>query len=103
MAKYAYIYTGGRMAETPEARQQAVQAWGAWFGELGEALIEGGNPFAASATVRADGSVTGSGASGIGGYSLVSADSLEAATTLAKGCPVLGDGGTVEVYEAVEM
>ena len=38
-------------------------------------------------------------ASGLTGYSVLKADSLAAATTLAKGCPVLAHGGAVEVYE----
>jgi hypothetical protein len=37
------------------------------------------------------------------GYSVVSADTLDAAVELAKGCPVLEIGGTVDVYEAVAM
>jgi hypothetical protein len=37
------------------------------------------------------------------GYSIVEADSLESATRLAKGSPILHDGGSVEVYEALEM
>jgi len=57
MAKFVYLYTGGSMAETPEAQQQVMAAWGAWFGELGAAIIDGGNPFGAAASVGADGSV----------------------------------------------
>ena len=103
MAKYVYLYTGGSMAETPEAQAQVMQAWGAWFGELGAALIDGGNPFGASASVQTDGSFSAGGASGIGGYTLINADSLDDATTKAKGCPVLTSGGAVEIYEAIEM
>jgi hypothetical protein len=33
----------------------------------------------------------------------VSADSLDAAVGLAKGCPVLEVGGAVDVYEAMTM
>ena len=33
----------------------------------------------------------------------MSADSLEAAVALAKGCPVLEIGGAVDVYEAIAM
>src|ERR1700712_1870235 len=62
MAKYVYVYTGGQMAETPEAQEQAMQAWGAWFGTLGGAVTDVGNPFGTSATVKPDG-VAGSGAS----------------------------------------
>src|SRR6476659_4255541 len=103
MAKFVYLYTGGSMAETPEAQQQVMAAWGAWFGELGQAVIDGGDPFGASSTVGADGAVSSGGASGIGGYSLISADSLDAAVALSKGCPVLTSGGAVEIYETIAM
>ncbi len=33
----------------------------------------------------------------------MTADSLDEAAALAKGCPVLTGGGTVEVYEAIPM
>ena len=39
----------------------------------------------------------------LGGYSIVSAESLDAAAAKASGCPVLKTGGTVDVYEALEM
>ena len=102
MAKYVYLYTGGGMAETPEAQQQVMQAWTAWFGELGEAILDGGNPFGASAAVQSDGSVSAGTPSKIGGYTLISADSLDAATALAKGCPVLHGGASVQVVETFE-
>lgn len=39
----------------------------------------------------------------IGGYTIVKADSYDAAVELAKGCPILADGGNVEVREIREM
>ena len=103
MSKYVYLYTGGGMAETPEAQEQVMQAWTAWFGELGAAIVEPGNPFGGSASVAADGSVGSGSSTGIGGYTVITADSLDAATALAKGCPQLTAGGTVEIFEALEM
>jgi hypothetical protein len=102
MAKFVYLYTGGQMAETPEAQEQAMQAWGAWFGTLGGSVTDMGNPFGASATVGSGG-VSAGGASQAGGYSIVEADSLDDATAKTKGCPVLDGGGSVEVYEAIAM
>ncbi len=102
MAKFVYVYTGGQMAETPEAQEQAMQAWGAWFATLGDLVTDMGNPFGDSATVTSAGVADG-GTSKAGGYSIVSADSLGAATAKASGCPVLASGGTVEVYEALAM
>ncbi len=102
MAKYVYVYTGGQMNETPEAQEQAMQAWGVWFGTLGAAVTDMGNPFGASVTVSSEGAADG-GASKVGGYSIVEADSLSVASAKAEGCPVLAGGGTVEVYEAIAM
>jgi hypothetical protein len=102
MAKFVYVYTGGQMAETPEAQEQAMQAWGAWFGTLGASVTDMGNPFGASATVSSSGASAG-GASKAGGYSIVEAASLDDATAKANGCPVLDGGGSVEVYEAIAM
>ena len=39
----------------------------------------------------------------IGGYSLVKTGSLEEATEIAKGCPILEVGGNVEVREINKM
>jgi YCII-related domain len=90
------------MADTPEAQAQAMQAWGAWFGTLGAAVTDMGNPFSNSATVGPNGTADG-GASQVGGYSIVEAGSLSEATAKTAGCPVLQNGGAVEVYEAVIM
>ena len=102
MSKFVLIYTGGHMAQTPEEQEAVMQAWGAWFGTLGAALLDGGNPFASSATVSSTG-ISEGGASTSTGYSIISAESLAAASALANGCPLLTSGGAVEVYEAVEM
>ena len=102
MGKYVFAYTGGSMAETPEAQEATMKAWMGWFGSLGAAVTDGGNPFGASTAVKSDGS-TGAATAGLSGYSVVEATSLDAAADLARGCPILGDGGVVEVYEAHEM
>jgi hypothetical protein len=103
MAKYVFAYTGGSMPETEEQGAAVMAAWTAWLGGLGEAVVDGGNPFGPSASIAADGSVSDGGSSHLGGYSIITADSLSAATTLAKDCPQLTAGGTVDVYETVEM
>ena len=43
------------------------------------------------------------GSLGLTGFSIVAAESLDAAVELAKSCPVLGIGGSVDVYEAIAM
>jgi hypothetical protein len=102
MAKFVYAYKGGSVAQNPEDREKALAAWGAWFGGLGDAVVDMGNPFAGSTAVAADGS-TATATAGLTGYSIVTADSLELAAKLAGDCPVLAGGGSVEVYEAHEI
>lgn len=103
MSTFVLTYKGGTMPET-EAEQQAVMAaWGAWFGQLGDAVAAPGNPFAGSLSVNGEDGVSEGAASGLGGYSVLSAASLADAAELAKGCPLIGNGGTVDVYETIEM
>src|SRR5437588_13004132 len=73
MANYLLLYSGGRMPES-EAEQAAVmQAWGAWFGRLGSALVDGGNPTTGQAkTISSDGKVSdGSEGTTASGYSMI--------------------------------
>jgi hypothetical protein len=100
MAKYLLVYHGGSMPEGEEAQGKVMAAWGAWFQTLGPALADGGNPTSQAKTIAGDGSVSdGGGANPATGYSLIEADSIDAAVTLAKGCPVLGSGASIEVAE----
>src|SRR4051812_5328971 len=96
---YLLVYKGGAMAQTEEQRNASMAAWGKWFGELGEKVVDGGNPFGPSATVGADGNIKDGAASSLTGYSILKADTLQQASQLAKGCPIVGDGGSIEVYE----
>ena len=98
MGKYVLVYQGGAMADTEEAQQAAMAKWGAWFGSLGSAVVDGGAPFGPSAAVGGGGA-----RSGLTGYSILEAGDLDAAVKLAEGCPVTDSGGTVDVYETIDM
>ena len=102
MANFVFAYHGGGMATTDAEREAAMAAWGAWFGQLGPAIVEPGNPFGASTSVSASGA-RGTAASELTGYTVVKADSLDAAGELAKGCPVFDQGGSIVVFEAIEV
>jgi hypothetical protein len=104
MVKYVFAYHGGSHPKNPEEVRKVMDAWGAWFGSLGSAVIDGGNAVGKSSTVRQDGSlVDGGGANPISGYSLIEASSLEDAHKKAKGCPILKAGGTIEIAPAMDM
>ncbi len=96
VGKYVLVYRGGEMAE-PEEQAAVMAAWGAWFGGLGAAVVDGGAPFGASAAV--DGDVVAQ----LTGYSILEASDLATATQMAAGCPIRTSGGSVEVYEAIDL
>lgn len=104
MAKYLFVYHGGSAPANPEEIKKIMDAWGAWFGSMGAAVIDGGNPVGKSSTVKPDGSLaSGGGANPVSGYSLIEASSLEDAHLKAKGCPILQAGGTIEIAQAMDM
>ena len=104
MAKFLFVYHGGGVPQSKEAQAKAMDQWGKWFGEMGSAVVDGGNPVGKSSTVQSDGKVDGNGGSNpTSGYSIVQASNLEAALNLAKGCPILAGNGSVEVAEVIDM
>jgi hypothetical protein len=104
MANFLLLYNGGSMEGSEAEQAAAMQAWGAWFGRLGSAVVDGGNPFTPRAKrIASDGKVSdGPVGTPASGYSIIKADSLEAAVELATGCPVLQSGGQISVYETFQ-
>ena len=104
MAKFVFAYHGGGAPKNPADVKKVMDAWGEWFGSLGAAVIDAGNPVGKSSTVKADGSLAeGGGANPISGYSLIEASSLADAHKKAQGCPLLKNGGTIEIAQAMDM
>ena len=88
-----YLITN-RVPEDFTGSPDAFAAWTAWFEELGPNLEDRGNPAFARAAVGNCGTGTV-----LGGYTLITADNLEAAVALAGGHPLVTRGGGVEVGE----
>lgn len=101
MANFLLVYRGGSMPETPEEGARVMAAWTDWFGTLGDRLVDGGNPASATKSISADGSVRDE-PNGPSGYSIIKAGSIDEAVALAKGCPVLQGGASVDVVETFE-
>ena len=73
----------------------------AWYRTLGRALVDPGTPFTGGVkTVSQSGDKNGPIGSQATGYNIVEAASLDAATQLAEGCPLLKAGREIVVYEA---
>jgi hypothetical protein len=105
MANYLLLYSGGSMPESEEERAAVMQAWTNWFGQLGSALVDPGNPTTGQVkTIASDGTVSeGSELVMASGYSVIKADSLDDAITKARGCPVLQGGASIVVLETFNV
>ena len=91
---------------SPEEMQASTKRWMDWIGGIAaqNKLTDRGNRLGPSGKVLKADNVIADGPyteikESIVGYSLVKADSIQEATELAKGCPILKIGGNVEVRE----
>src|SRR5437879_3245492 len=104
MPNYLLTYHGGKMADSQEGVAKVMAAWEKWMKTIGPALIDGGNPVGKSSTIDSKGKDgAGAGPNPVSGYSVLKADSLEAAIKLAQGCPVLQSGASIEVCETFDV
>jgi hypothetical protein len=97
MSKYVLAFRG-QPDRTPAPDEE--QAWGAWFGQLGPAIIDRGNRVGATRTLPA-GRRGEPGSAVLTGYVVIDAADLDAAAKLAAGCPGLADSVDVEVAEVI--
>ncbi|MEO7140865.1 MAG: YciI family protein [Ferruginibacter sp.] len=109
MKDYLFVYRtdfNTMKAGTAAEMQAATQQWIDWIGNIKaqNKITDMGNRLVVNGRVlRSDNSFTEGPykeiRESIGGYSIVKADSLNEATELAKGCPILESGGNVEIRE----
>ena len=103
MKKFILSYLGGNQPETPEEGKAHFAKYRQWLGDLGDAVLIPAAPFKNPVTVNPDGSVTEGSTTAMSGYTIVQADSAEEALEMAKSCPFLEIGGSLEVAELMEM
>ena len=103
MPKFIIAYHGGNKPETNEAGAAQMAKWKAWVDDLGDACVNPGTPLGQSRIVSAVGVSDDGGPNAMSGFSVVMAADIDAALELAKRCPFLDIGGTLEVTEMLEM
>ena len=95
---------------TPEGTMSVTKDWENWIGGIAaqNKLVSPGKRLGNEGRVVKPGNVITNGPFAeikelIGGLSIISADSIEQATEMAKGCPILKIGGNVEVRDIIPM
>lgn len=103
MPQYVMTYLGGNPPSTPEEGKQHFGKYMDWLSSLGTSAVSPANPLKNTNTVNPDGSVTSGGTTSMSGFTIIEAESMEAALASAKACPFLEIGGSLEVSELGKM
>lgn len=105
MSEFTLLFRGRETNASPERMQRTMEKWWIWFKDLeakghmadpGHPLEPVGRMVSGVNKVVTDGPFAES-KDLMGGYIIVEASSIDEAVTLAKGCPILDVGGSVEV------
>ncbi|MDH3974925.1 MAG: hypothetical protein OEV42_11660 [Deltaproteobacteria bacterium] len=103
MAQYIISYIGGNQPSSPEEGKQHFAKYKEWLSSLGDSAISPANPLKNTNTVNPDGTVTKGSITAMSGYTVIEADSMESALDMAKACPFLHIGGSLEVSELIQI
>ena len=103
MTQYMIVYLGGEPPATAEEGKAHFEKYKQWLASLGDAAVSPANPLQNTVSVHPDRSITRESITGMSGYTLVKAESMEAALEMAKSCPFLDIGGDLEVSQLMEM
>jgi len=103
MPQYVITYFGGNQPTSPEEGKKHFAKYQEWLSALGDKAVSPMNPFKITSTVNPDGTVKTGSMVKMSGYTIISAESMDAALSIAKSCPFLEIGGTLEVSELKRM
>ena len=103
MPQYIITYLGGDQPSSPEEGKQHMSKYMDWLSSLGDSAVRPANPLKNTSTVNSDGAVSKGGTTTMSGFTIIKTDSMEAALLIAKACPFLDVGGSLEVSELIEM
>jgi hypothetical protein len=105
MSEFIYLIRGGETPASSEQMQRRIGKWVAWMKKLGakghikdrgHPLEDGGKVVGGNKKIVSDGPYV-EGKEAVGGYMLIEANDLPYAAEIARGCPILELGGSVEV------
>jgi hypothetical protein len=103
MVQYIITYLGGNHPSNPEEGKQHFAKYKEWLSSLGDSVVSPANPFKNTCTVNPDGTITSGSTTSMSGYTIIEADSMELVLEIAKACPFLDIGGSLEVSELMQM
>ncbi len=103
MPRYLITYVGGNKPATPEEGKQHFAKYQEWLSSLGKSAVSPANPLKNTSTVNPDRSVSGGSTTAMSGFTIIEVATMDTALSIAKQCPFLDTGGSLEVSELIQM
>ena len=94
MTNYVLTFRG-QPDRTPTTAEEA--RWPAWFGQISASIADMGNRVGQARSVGYHGKRDDA----LSGYIVITAADFDAAVAIAQGCPIMQQGGSLEVGEIV--
>ncbi|YCK82624.1 hypothetical protein M1D89_05150 [Arthrobacter sp. D3-18] len=108
MTKYVVLYTAPQSAESamqdasPESAAEGMKVWMDWAAKAGDGIVDLGTPLGGGKEVGSLGVTDAT--SGVAGYTILQAESMDGALELLQGHPhLMMPGASIQVYEALDM
>jgi len=110
MLIFHYAQETALAPQSPEEMQTELQKWNHWVGGIAaqgklvgtDALLPSGKILSKGGQLITDGPYT-EGKEIVGGYAIVSAGSMDEATQLGHGCPILDSAGSLEIRQIMKF
>jgi hypothetical protein len=103
MAQFLITYHGGNFKpETPEAAQQSMDEWQAWATGLGSAIKNPGSRVGITKVLTHKGISESGSPHPSFGFTVIEAESIDAALDLLTDCPHIKAEGMIEVSEMLD-
>ncbi|MBT8380179.1 MAG: YciI family protein [Ignavibacteria bacterium] len=103
MPQYVITYLGGNQPSSPEEGKQHMAKYMEWIASLGDNAVSPMNPLKDTHTVDPEGTAAAESTTKMSGFTIIKADSMDAALSVAKSCPFLDIGGSLEVSELMQI
>ena len=103
MTEYVITYFGGNPPASAEEGAQNMQEYRQWMNSLGESAVSPANPLKNTQTIASNGVCNKGSATQMSGFTIIKADTMDDAMSIAQACPFLKTGGTLEVGELMVM
>ena len=103
MENFMIAYHGGNQPSSKEEGMVQMEKWKTWIKGLGENVINSGTPLMGTKIVTSNDVQDENDPNAMKGFSVVKAESMEAAVGIAKSDPVLDNGGTIRGSKMMEM